>query len=80
MPNKIINRAPIKNITTNGKSISIKYATKTESWSRPVMAQSVKENFSKATEKTDVPENAAAAILALVSFPKTQRDLYLHNP
>jgi len=64
MSNKVINSALIKNITKNGKNLGLKYATKTDTWTRPVLAQSVKDGFSKAIEKADVPANAASAILA----------------
>lgn len=64
MPNKIISSALVKNITKNGKNLTLKYATKTDKWTRPVLAQSVKNDFSKAVEKANVPTDAATAILA----------------
>lgn len=64
MPNKVINSALIKNITNSGRSITVKYATKTDNWTRPVLDQSVKDDFSKAVEKADVPAKATTAILA----------------
>lgn len=64
MPNKVINSALIKSITNGGRSITVKYATKTDNWTRPVLAQSVKDDFSKAMTKADVPAKATTAILA----------------
>jgi hypothetical protein len=64
MPNKVINSTFIKNISNSGRSIAVKFATKTDSWTRPILAQSVKEDFSKAMEKADVPAKATTAILA----------------
>lgn len=72
MPNKIISSALIKNITKNGKNLTLKYATKTDTWNRPVLAQSVKNDFSKAIEKANVPTDAATAILAWVAFSRRQ--------
>lgn len=54
----------IKNITKNGKKLTLKYSTRTEKWTRPVLAHSVKQEFSKAVQKANVPKNAATAILA----------------
>lgn len=67
MPNKIISSALIENITKNGKNLTLKYATKTDTWTRPVLAQSVKQDFSKAIQKANVPTNASTAILAYVA-------------
>ena len=64
MSNKIISSAPIKNITKNGKTLTLKYATKTDTWYRPVLGQSVVKDFSNAVQNADVPTNAATAILA----------------
>lgn len=64
MSNQIINSALIKNITNGGRTITLKYATKTDTWTRPMLGQSVKDDFSKAMEKADVPAKATTAILA----------------
>ncbi len=64
MPNEIINSALIKNIANGGRSITLKYATKTDNWTRPVLAQSVKDDTSKAMKKANVPAKATTAILA----------------
>jgi hypothetical protein len=66
MANKVINTAFIESIVNGGKSVNLKYATKTDTWSRPFLAQSVKEDFSKAMKKADIPATATTAILALV--------------
>ena len=64
MPNNVVNSTLIKQITKNGKSFALKYATQTETWTRTNLAQSVKDDFSKVIEKADVPANAASATLA----------------
>lgn len=64
MPNNVINSALIKSITNAGRSITLKYATKTDNWNRPVLGQKVKNDFAKAMEKADVPAKATTAILA----------------
>jgi hypothetical protein len=64
MPNKVINSALINSITNGGRSIALRYATKTDNWVRPVLGQSVKDDFTKAMEKADVPAKATTAILA----------------
>lgn len=64
MPNKVINSTLIKSITKNGNSFALKYATQTETWNRTYLTQSVKDDFSNAIEKADVPANAASATLA----------------
>lgn len=62
--NKIISSQLIKTITNSGKSITLKYATKTDAWDRNYLAQSVQDDFSKAMENADVPAGATTAILA----------------
>ncbi len=57
MANKVISSA-------TGKNIAIKYATKTDTWTRPHLSQSVQDELKKAIEKADIPENAACAIMA----------------
>jgi hypothetical protein len=54
MSNQIINSALIKNITNGGRVVTLKYATKTDTWTRPMLGQSVKDDFSKAMKKADV--------------------------
>lgn len=64
MPNKVLESALIKYVFTGGRKVALKYATKTENWTRPVLAQSVKDDFGNAIEKADVPAEATTAILA----------------
>lgn len=64
MPNKVFNSTLIQQITKNGKTLALKYATQTETWTRTYLAQSVKDDFSETIGKADVPANAASAILA----------------
>jgi hypothetical protein len=64
MVNKVLEASVIKTIMNSGRSVTLKYATKTETWTRPTLAQSVKDGFSKAMEKADVPANAESAIMA----------------
>ncbi|EAW12095.1 uncharacterized protein ACLA_008550 [Aspergillus clavatus NRRL 1] len=62
--NQVFKSSFIKNIIKNRKTLSVKYATKTSAWRRTQLGKSIQENFSQAIEKSDVPANAAKAILA----------------
>ena len=62
--NKIISSQLIKTVANSGKNIKVKYATKTDTWDRSYLASSVQDDFSKAIEKTDIPNSATIAILA----------------
>ena len=53
----------IKSIMNGGRSITLKYATETDTWKRITLSSDIKDGFTKAMEKADVPEHAAAAIL-----------------
>lgn len=63
--NKVISSKVIKTVTAGGKAIQVKYATKTSTWERSFLAQSVQDEFCDALKKVnDVPAGAAIAILA----------------
>lgn len=64
MSEKIISSSVIKTVVNNGKNLTLEYATETEAWKRSQLAQSVKDGFSKAMEKADVPDTAASAIMS----------------
>jgi len=64
MPNKVISSSTIKTISKGGRQITLRYATKTDSWNRYNLAADVQEKFAKAMEKADVPANATTAIMA----------------
>lgn len=54
MTNLVKSAAPIKSIvTTAGKAVMLKFATETDTWSRPFLSPDVQEGFSKAMEKAD---------------------------
>jgi hypothetical protein len=62
--NKILSSQAIKTVANSGKNITVKYATKTETWDRSYLASNVQDDFSKAIEKADIPAGATVAILA----------------
>ena len=62
--NRIIASQVIKTVANGGKHITVKFATKTETWDRSYLANSVQDDFSKAIEKADIPAGATTAILA----------------
>ena len=63
MANKVVSSSTIKSIMNGGRSITLKYATKTDAWERYSLAPSVQEAFAKAMEKADVPASATTAIM-----------------
>jgi len=63
MPNKVVSSSTIKTIVNSGRAITLKYATETKSWKRIYLSPDVQENFSKAMEKTNVPNGATTAIM-----------------
>lgn len=63
MPNKVISSSTIKTIVNGGRSITLKYATETETWRRLYLSSDVQEKFTKAMEKTNVPSGATTAIM-----------------
>ena len=62
--NRVIASQVIKTVANRGKKITVKYATKTETWDRAYLASSVQDDFSKAVEKADIPAGATVAVLA----------------
>ena len=64
MANNVVSSSFIKTIFKDGKNVTLRYATETDAWKRTSLAQSVKDGFSKAMEKADVPANAESAIMA----------------
>ncbi|USP75770.1 hypothetical protein yc1106_03044 [Curvularia clavata] len=62
---KILSSQFIKTVTTaSGRVLEAKYATKTPSWKRILLAQMVQDHFCSTLEKTiDIPARATAAIL-----------------
>jgi len=56
-----------------GRSITLKYATKTDAWERHSLAPSVQEAFAKAMEKAEVPASATTAIMTSVASFYTYR-------
>ena len=50
--------------TVTGRIINVKYATRTETWTRPFLSPEIQEEVVKAIETADVPENAVTAIMA----------------
>ncbi|EDN99977.1 predicted protein [Sclerotinia sclerotiorum 1980 UF-70] len=67
-PKKGIFSQVIKDLVNRGKNVTVKYATKIETWDRAYLAGSVQEDFSKAIEKADIPAGATTAIPACVAF------------
>lgn len=64
MTNPVKSAAPIKSIvTTAGKAVMLKFATETDTWSRPFLSPDAQEGFSKAMEKADLPAGATTAIM-----------------
>lgn len=61
--NQVFKSSFIKSIVKNGKNLAVEYATETAAWKRTQLANAVKEDFTQALEKSDVPANAAKAIL-----------------
>jgi hypothetical protein len=64
MPNTILNSVFIRSVQNGTKRVAVKFATETDTWNRPFLAQSVMDDFSKAIEKADIPAEATTAILA----------------
>ncbi|KAG4438607.1 hypothetical protein IFR05_005931 [Cadophora sp. M221] len=62
--NKIIPNQFVKTVANRGKTIEVKFATKTETWDRSYLASGVQDDFSKAIEKADIPAGATVAVLA----------------
>lgn len=77
MANKVISSSTIRSVMTGGRSITLKYATKTDTWTRSYLSSDVQEAFAKAMEKADVPSNAEAAIMTETEHP-SQKDSYTH--
>ncbi|MCJ1477645.1 hypothetical protein MMC13_006318 [Lambiella insularis] len=77
MANKVISSSTIKTITNGGRSITLKYATETDLWKRYNLATDVKEKFTKAMEKADVPAGATTAIMTESEHP-SKKDSYPH--
>ncbi|PVH70712.1 hypothetical protein DL98DRAFT_597580 [Cadophora sp. DSE1049] len=69
--NKIIASQVIKTVANRGKHITVKFATKTETWDRSYLASSVQDDFSKAIEKADIPAGATVAVLAEKEHPSS---------
>jgi len=63
MANKVISSSTIKTIMNGGRSITLKFATETDSWKRYGLATDTQEKFAKAMEKADVPADATTAIM-----------------
>lgn len=51
MANKVISSSTIKKIMNGGRSITLKYATETDSWKRYNLATDVQEKFKKSHGK-----------------------------
>ncbi|KAK2052406.1 hypothetical protein LY76DRAFT_555751 [Colletotrichum caudatum] len=77
MANKVISSSTIKTIMNGGRSITVKYATQTDSWTRYHLATDVQEKFSKAMETADVPAGATTAIMTETEHP-SKKDSYPH--
>jgi hypothetical protein len=63
MANEVISSATIKTVMNSGRSITLKYATETESWKRYNLATDTQEKFTKAMENADVPASATTSIM-----------------
>ena len=63
MANKVISSSTIRSIMIGGRSITLKYATTTDTWTRPYLSSDIQEAFAKAMEKADVPSNAETAVM-----------------
>lgn len=63
MANKVISSSTIKTIMNGGRSITLKFATETDSWKRYSLAKDTQDNFAKAMEKAEVPAAATTAIM-----------------
>lgn len=63
MANKVISSSTIKMIMNEGRSITVEYATETDSWKRYSLVTETQEKFAKAMEKATVPTNATVAIM-----------------
>lgn len=66
MPNQILKSALITAVKAGSTKtpLSVEYATKTATWERVMLAQSVQDDFVKHVEKTEVPAGATKVILA----------------
>jgi hypothetical protein len=64
--NRVINDLVYKTILHGGKKLEVAFAIKTTAWDRKpeLLAPAVKDDFSKAIEKADVPAGAAKVTLA----------------
>jgi hypothetical protein len=63
--NKVVSSQLIKTVNAGGKPLTAKYATKTSTWERNYLSQTVQDDFCKALEKTsNVPAGATIAVLA----------------
>ncbi|KAK0627074.1 hypothetical protein B0T14DRAFT_562920 [Immersiella caudata] len=74
---KVISSSTIKTIVNGGRSITLKYATETDTWKRYYLSVDVQEKFTKAMEKTDVPTGATTAIMTETEHP-SNKDAYPH--
>jgi hypothetical protein len=63
MANKVISSSTIKTVMNGGRSITLKFATETDSWKRHTLAKETQDRFVKAMRKADVPANATTAIM-----------------
>ncbi|KAF3398709.1 hypothetical protein DPV78_006401 [Talaromyces pinophilus] len=67
--NQVFKSLFIKNIVKNGKTMAVEFATEISAWKCTQLANTVKEDFTQALEKSDVPANAAKAILVETEHP-----------
>ncbi|KAF2109333.1 hypothetical protein BDV96DRAFT_529853 [Lophiotrema nucula] len=77
MANKVISSSTIKTVMNGGRSITVKYATETDSWKRHNLTTDTQDKFAKAMEKADVPAGATTAIMTETEHP-SQKDSYPH--
>ncbi|KAF1937745.1 hypothetical protein EJ02DRAFT_385082 [Clathrospora elynae] len=75
--NKVVSSSFIKKVANGGRSIDVKFATKTDAWKRTQLSQEVKDAFADAVQKADVPTGATAAVLSETEHP-SKKDSYPH--
>jgi hypothetical protein len=61
--NKVVASSFIKSVANAGRTIDVKYATKTLDWKRSYLSPDVQDKFVEAVGKANVPTGATVAVL-----------------
>ncbi|KAK7920710.1 hypothetical protein PG985_008732 [Apiospora marii] len=77
MSSKVINSTLIKAVVIGGRSVNVKYATKTACWKRTFLDEGIQARFLEVVENAEVPAGAKTAIMTETEHP-SKKGSYPH--